>query len=415
MSFSYRHQALHIDSVAITDLVANYGSPLYVYARADIENNWRKFDHAFGNHKHLICYAVKANSNLAVLNSLAKIGSGFDVVSIGELQRVLTAGGDANNIVFSGVGKTIAEIRRGLEVGIRCFNVESASELDRIEAVAQSLAVQAPIAIRVNPNIDAKTHPYISTGLRENKFGVEIDTVVDLYQQAHDSKYLDVQGIACHIGSQLVQVSPFLDALDKILVLFEKLNARGIEITHLDLGGGVGIQYDNEQTIDIQGYVESILSKVGQMEIILEPGRAVVANAGVFVTQVEFLKHNNKKSFAIVDAAMNDLMRPALYGAYHQVLPVNKNNNGILATWDIVGPVCETGDFLAKDRKLSLSEGDYLAVIDAGAYCFSMSSNYNSRVRPAEVMVAGDEHRLVRERECLQDLFEKERIVKWKS
>jgi diaminopimelate decarboxylase len=411
LSFSYHNQTLHAESVALTDLMVAYGSPLYVYSRSDIENNWREFDDAFGDHPHLVCYAVKANSNLAVLNVLAKIGSGFDIVSEGELERVLAAGGQANRCVFSGVAKTTREIKHALEVGVRCFNVESASELDRIEAVAQSLAVQAPVSIRVNPNVDAKTHPYISTGLKENKFGVDIDDAISLYQKAQDSEYLSVQGLDCHIGSQLTEVAPFLDALDKVLELVEQLNSNGIEIAHLDLGGGVGIQYDDEQTIDIKAYVDATLDKVGKMEVILEPGRAIVGNAGVFVTQVEFLKQNSEHSFAIIDGAMNDLLRPAFYNAYHQVLPVNENSNGIEANWDLVGPICETGDFLAKDRNLSLSQGDYLAVMSAGAYGFTMSSNYNSRPRVAEVMVSGEQHTLVRERETIQDLFNKESIV----
>jgi len=296
-------------------------------------------------------------------------------------------------------------------VGVRCFNVESASELDRIESVAQSLNTQAPISIRINPNVDAKTHPYISTGLKENKFGVDIDDAINLYQQANNSKYLNVQGLDCHIGSQLTEVSPFLDALDKVLELVDQLNQQGIAIAHLDLGGGVGIQYDDEQTIDIKAYVEAMIAKVGNIEIILEPGRSIVGNAGVFITKVEFLKQNSEHSFAIIDGAMNDLLRPSFYNAYHQVLPVDENANGIQASWDLVGPICETGDFLAKGRELSLSQGDYLALMSAGAYGFTMSSNYNSRPRVAEVMVSGNQHNLVRERETIQDLFDKESII----
>lgn len=411
MSFSYHNHSLHAESVDIADLMASYGSPLYVYSRTDIENNWREFDSAFGQHPHLVCYAVKANSNIAVLNVLAKIGAGFDIVSIGELERVLAAGGQASKCVFSGVAKTHVEIKRGLEVGIRCFNVESSAELDRIEQVANSMNIQAPISIRVNPNVDAKTHPYISTGLKENKFGVDIDDAIELYEQAHRYEFINIQGLDCHIGSQLTDVSPFLDALDKVLDLIAKLNDRGIEIAHLDLGGGVGIRYDDEVTIDIAAYVGEMLKRVGNLEIILEPGRAIVGNAGVFVTKVEFLKQNSDKSFAIIDGAMNDLLRPAFYNAYHQVLPVNDNANGVEASWDLVGPICETGDFLAKDRQLSLSEGDYLAVMSAGAYGFTMSSNYNSRPRVAEVMVADDAHHLIRKRENIQDLFNTETII----
>ena len=411
MSFSYQNQSLHAESVDIADLMASYGSPLYVYSRSSIENNWREFDQAFGAHPHLVCYAVKANSNFAVLNVLAKIGAGFDIVSVGELERVLAAGGQASNCVFSGVAKTVAEIKYGLEVGIRCFNVESSAEMSRIEQVAAQMKTQAPISIRVNPNVDAKTHPYISTGLKENKFGVDIDDAIALYEQAHNSKWLNVQGLDCHIGSQLTDVSPFIDALDKVLELIGKLSDLSIEITHLDLGGGVGIRYDNETTIDIAAYVNSILDKVGNLEIILEPGRAIVGNTGAFITKVEFLKQNSDKSFAIIDGAMNDLLRPAFYNAYHQVLPVNENSNGVSASWDLVGPICETGDFLAKDRQLSLSEGDYLAVMSAGAYGFTMSSNYNSRPRVAEVMVEGENHHLIRERETIHDLFNKEHII----
>ncbi|SMN00934.1 Diaminopimelate decarboxylase [uncultured Candidatus Thioglobus sp.] len=411
MGFSYQNQVLHAESVAITELMATYGSPLYAYSRTDIENNWYEFDQAFGNHPHLICYAVKANSNLAVLNVLAKCGAGFDIVSVGELERVLAAGGKANKCVFSGVAKTENEIKRALEVGVRCFNVESAAEMNRIESVAQSLGKKAPISVRVNPNVDAKTHPYISTGLKENKFGVEMEEAIEIYQKAHNSDYLTVQGLDCHIGSQITEVSPFLDALDKVLVLLEQLNSKGIEIHHLDLGGGIGIDYQGEKTIDIKSYIHSIISKVGKIEVILEPGRAIVGNAGVFITKVEFLKQNSEHSFAIVDGAMNDLLRPSFYQAYHHVLPINENSNsGTKASWDLVGPICETGDFLAKNRDLSLSEGDYLALMSAGAYGFTMSSNYNTRPRVAEVMVSGDTHQLVRERETVQDLFSGEHL-----
>ena len=405
MSFSYQNNTLHADSVAIPELVDTYGSPLYVYSRTDIENNWREFDQAFGTHPHLVCYAVKANSNLAVLNVLAKIGAGFDIVSIGELERVLAAGGTANKCVFSGVAKTAIEIERALEVGVRCFNVESASELNRIESVARSVGKQAPISIRVNPNVDAKTHPYISTGLKENKFGVDMSEALDLYQHIQHSEHLTVQGLDCHIGSQITDVSPFLDALDKVLTLLDQLNTHNINIQHLDLGGGVGINYEGEETINIQAYIDAIISKVGQTEIILEPGRAIVGNAGIFITKVEFLKQNSTHAFAIVNGAMNDLLRPSFYNAYHQVLPINKTSTGTQANWNLVGPICETGDFLAKNRDLSLSEGDYLALMSTGAYGFTMSSNYNSRPRVAEVMVSNTSHQLIRKRETVQDLF----------
>jgi diaminopimelate decarboxylase len=385
-----------------------YGSPLYIYTRAEIEANWIEFDQAFGGHPHLICYAVKANSNLSVLNVLAKMGSGFDIVSIGELQRVIAAGGNPKKCVFSGVAKTSSEIQQALEIGIYCFNVESAGELDRIESVASELGVQAPISIRVNPDVDAKTHPYISTGLKENKFGVDVEGAKVLYQHANQSNSLNVCGMDCHIGSQITEVSPFIDALDKVLALISELSAGGVDIKHLDLGGGVGIVYDDEQTIDITSYIQAALAKVGDLEILLEPGRAIVGNAGIFVTQVEYLKQNDEKSFAIIDGAMNDLLRPALYSAYHKALAVNENSTGVKDTWDLVGPVCETGDFLAKGRELTLAQGDYIALMSAGAYGFSMSSNYNTRPRVAEVMVSGDTHTLVRKRETIESLFENE-------
>jgi diaminopimelate decarboxylase len=336
------------------------------------------------------------------------MGSGFDIVSIGELQRVIAAGGDPAKCVFSGVAKTRSEIQQALEIGIYCFNVESAGELDRIESVASELSVKAPISIRVNPDVDAKTHPYISTGLKENKFGVDIEASRALYHRAQQSDSLNVCGMDCHIGSQITEVSPFIDALDKVLDLISQLSEDGIDIQHLDLGGGVGITYDDEQTIDIADYIQAALAKVGTLEILLEPGRAIVGNAGIFVTQVEYLKQNDDKSFAIIDGAMNDLLRPALYGAYHKAFAVNENSTGVKDTWDLVGPVCETGDFLAKGRELTLAQGDYVALMSAGAYGFTMSSNYNTRPKVAEVMVSGDTHTLVRKRETIESLFENE-------
>jgi len=407
-TFSFQNDILHAESVAITDLMAAYGSPLYVYSKTEIEANWREFDQAFGGHPHLICYAVKANSNLAVLNIMAKLGSGFDIVSIGELQRVIAAGGDPAKCVFSGVAKTRAEIQQALEIEIYCFNVESAGEMDRIESVASELGVKAPISIRVNPDVDAKTHPYISTGLKENKFGVDIEAAKALYLKAQQSDSLDVCGMDCHIGSQITEVSPFIDALDKVLDLIAQLSEDGIGIKHLDLGGGVGITYDDEQTIDIEAYIQAASAKVGDLEILLEPGRAIVGNAGIFVTKVEYLKQSNEKSFAIIDGAMNDLLRPSLYSAYHKAVVVEQNPNGISDTWDLVGPVCETGDFLAKSRTLTVAQGDYVALMSAGAYGFSMSSNYNTRPRVAEVMVSGEMHTLVRQRETIESLFENE-------
>ena len=399
---------MHAESVPVTDLMAAYDSPLYIYSRAEIEANWLEFDQAFGDHPHLICYAVKANSNIAVLNVLAKMGSGFDIVSIGELQRVIAAGGNPTKCVFSGVAKTSSEIQQALEIGIYCFNVESAGELNRIESVASAMSVQAPISIRVNPDVDAKTHPYISTGLKENKFGVDVEVSKALYHKAQQSDSLNVCGMDCHIGSQITEVSPFIDALDKVLALTSELSAEGVDIKHLDLGGGIGIAYDDEQTIDIASYIQEALAKAGDLKILLEPGRAIVGNAGIFVTQVEYLKQSDKKSFAIIDGAMNDLLRPALYSAYHKAVVVEQNPNGVTDAWDLVGPVCETGDFLAKNRTLTLAQGDYVALMSAGAYGFSMSSNYNTRPRVAEVMVSGETHTLVRKRENIESLFENE-------
>ena len=409
-TFSFKNKALYAESVAVTDLMVEYGSPLYIYSRGQIVSNWQKFDQAFGDHPHLICYAVKANSNLGVLNVLAKLGSGFDIVSIGELERVIAAGGKPGRCVFSGVSKTKTEIQRALELGIYCFNVESAAELDRVESVAKLMSTKAPISIRVNPDVDANTHPYIATGLKENKFGVSIDRALALYKKAEFSKHLDVFGLDYHIGSQITEVSPFIEALEKALELISQLKAEGIKMSHIDIGGGVGIAYNEEKTINIEKYVQSVLDKVGDLEVILEPGRAIVGNAGIFVTQVEYLKQSGVKSFAIIDGAMNDLQRPSLYGSYHQAIAVEDNSKGIKDTWDLVGPICETGDFLAKDRELTLEQGDYIALMSAGAYGFVLSSNYNSRPRVAEVMVSGSDHALVRKRETVGSLFENEFI-----
>ena len=409
-TFSFKNKALYAESVAVTDLMVEYGSPLYIYSQSQIASNWQQFNQAFGDHPHLICYAVKANSNLGVLNVLAKLGSGFDIVSIGELERVIAAGGKPGRCVFSGVSKTETEIQRALELGIYCFNVESAAELDRVESVAKLMSTKAPISIRVNPDVDANTHPYIATGLKENKFGVSVDRSLALYKKAEFSKHLDVFGLDYHIGSQITEVSPFIEALEKALELISQLKAEGIKMSHIDIGGGVGIAYNEEKTINIEKYIQSVLDKVGDLEVILEPGRAIVGNAGIFVTQVEYLKQSGVKSFAIIDGAMNDLQRPSLYGSYHQAIAVEDNSKGIKDTWDLVGPICETGDFLAKDRELTLEQGDYIALMSAGAYGFVLSSNYNSRPRVAEVMVSGSSHALVRKRESVGSLFENEFI-----
>lgn len=405
--FEYRDGLLHAESLPLTGIAERFGTPCYIYSRATLERHWHAFDRAFARRSHLIAFAVKANSNLAVLDVLARLGSGFDIVSVGELERVLAAGGDPGKVIFSGVGKRADEIARALEVGIRCFNVESEAELDRIEAIAAEHGQQAPISLRVNPDVDARSHPYISTGLRENKFGIEIQAAEALYQRAAASAHLMVTGIDCHIGSQLTDLAPFLDALDRVLALADRLQAQQIPIQHLDLGGGLGIRYRQEQPPAPAQYAKALESRLGDrdIEIILEPGRAIAGNAGILLTRVEYLKPTETHRFSIVDAAMNDLLRPALYQAEQEVVPVRPSDDGTLADWDIVGPVCETGDFLAKSRSLCLSPGDLLAVRSSGAYGFTMSSNYNSRPRAAEVMIDGDQAYLVRERERLQDLF----------
>ena len=408
--FEYRNGALWAESVDLSAQVAGWGTPCYVYSRATIERHWKAFDDTLKTRPHLVCYAVKANSSLAVLNVLARLGSGFDIVSVGELERVLRAGGDAGKVVFSGVGKKADEIARALEVGIRCFNVESLPELDVINSVAASMNRVAPVSLRVNPDVDAKTHPYISTGLKDNKFGIAIDEALAAYQQAAASPALEVVGIDCHIGSQLTEVAPFVDALARVLVLVDKLEAAGIKLKHLDLGGGLGIRYKDETPPQPAELVKALLAGLGErdLEILLEPGRAIVGNAGVLLTQVLYLKHNQHRNFAIVDAAMNDLMRPALYAAWQDIVPLIPRQNQPSQVYDVVGPVCETGDFLGKDRELSLQQGDYLAVRSAGAYGFSMSSNYNTRPRAAEVLVDGDRAVIVRQRETLEQLMQGE-------
>jgi diaminopimelate decarboxylase len=411
--FNYRNHALFAEDVAVADIVSHYGSPCYIYSRATLERHWLAFDRAFGKQAHLICYAVKANSNIGLLNVLARLGSGFDIVSLGEMQRVLAAGGDAKKIVFSGVGKREDELSEALKLGIACFNIEVSDELDRINKLAGQLGVIAPVSFRVNPDVDAKTHPYISTGLKENKFGIDINQALSEYQRAAAMPNIKVVGIDCHIGSQLTDTRPFLDALDKILTLVETLKNQGIVLEHLDLGGGVGIRYKDEQPPEPADYIQAVLARLGQndFKIFLEPGRAIVGNAGILVTRVEYLKPTAHKNFAIVDAAMNDLMRPALYSAWQDIIPVNQASTATAQHWDIVGPVCETGDFLGKDRELALQQGDLLAVRSAGAYGFSMSSNYNSRPRVAEVMVDGTTVHLIRKRETLAQLWAGEQLL----
>jgi diaminopimelate decarboxylase len=408
--FAYRAGRLFAEDVDLERIAQEVGTPCYVYSRATLERHWRAFDDAFAGHDHLICYAVKANSTLAILNLLARLGSGFDIVSVGELERVVAAGGDPAKVVFSGVGKTAAEMRRALQLGIRCFNVESAAELERLNGVAGQMGRRAPVSLRVNPDVDAKTHPYISTGLKDNKFGIDIQSALAVYQQAAGLPHLEIVGVDCHIGSQLSEVRPFVDALDRLLALIDALAQAGIRLKHVDVGGGLGITYRDETPPSPEDYAQAILApiKARGLEIILEPGRAIVGNAGVLLTRVEYLKPGETKNFAVVDAAMNDLIRPALYSAWQEIVPVRPRTMGEERVYDVVGPVCETGDYLGKERALRIEAGDLLAVRSAGAYGFSMSSNYNSRPRAAEVMVDGDRFHIIRQRETLTDLWKGE-------
>ncbi|MEE9396758.1 MAG: diaminopimelate decarboxylase [Methylococcales bacterium] len=411
--FNYRGNDLFAEDVTVADIVDEFGTPCYIYSRATLERHWRAFDQAFGAHPHLICYAVKANSNLAVLNLLARLGSGFDIVSIGELERVLAAGGQPDKIVFSGVGKRPDELRKALQVGILCFNVEVPEELDRLNEIAGELGVRAPISLRVNPDVDAKTHPYIATGLKENKFGIDFGGALVEYKRANRMPNLEIVGMDCHIGSQLTEISPFIAALQRVMALAGELENDGIKLRHLDLGGGLGICYNDEQPPQPREYVQALFDAFSHIdyEILLEPGRAIAGNAGILVTAIEYLKPTKEKNFAIVDAAMNDLLRPALYGAWQNIIPVTKAGEVPVSIFDIVGPVCETGDFLGKDRKLKLKVGDLLAVRSSGAYGFTMSSNYNSRPRPAEILVDGSNVYLVRERESLAQLWRGEHVL----
>ncbi|MCK5716277.1 MAG: diaminopimelate decarboxylase [Thiomargarita sp.] len=401
--FNYQNGTLYAENVNLRILAATYGTPCYVYSRATLERHWHAFDRALRNHKHLICYAVKANSNLAVLNILARCGSGFDIVSGGELERVLRAGGKADKIVFSGVGKTVAEMQRALEVGIRCFNVESRAELKRLNHVAGLLGKRAPISLRVNPDVDAKTHPYISTGLKENKFGIAIEKAIDIYIEAAALPHLQVMGIDCHIGSQITETAPFEDALRRLMHLVDTLHTKDIHLQHINVGGGLGVCYHDEKPPTPEAYINALTQVLGDrdIEIIVEPGRAIAANAGILLTTVEYLKHH----FAIVDAAMNDLLRPALYGAWQDIVAVQPRQDKVVHAYDIVGPVCETGDFLGKNRDLALKEGDVLAVRTSGAYGFTMSSNYNTRPRGVELMVDGYQTTVVRRRETIDDIL----------
>ncbi|WP_369958335.1 diaminopimelate decarboxylase [Pseudomonas benzenivorans] len=405
-AFNYRDGELFAEGVALSAIAQRFGTPTYVYSRAHIEAQYHAYADALTGMPHLVCFAVKANSNLGVLNTLARLGAGFDIVSRGELERVLAAGGAPAKIVFSGVGKTRDDMRRALQVGVHCFNVESTDELERLQQVAAELGVKAPVSLRVNPDVDAGTHPYISTGLKENKFGIAIADAEAVYARAAALTNLEVVGVDCHIGSQLTSLPPFLDALERLLGLIDRLAERGIRIRHLDLGGGLGVQYRDEQPPLAGDYIQAVRERIAgrELALVFEPGRSIVANAGVLLTRVEYLKHTEHKDFAIVDAAMNDLIRPALYQAWMDVVAVQPRD-GAARAYDIVGPICETGDFLAKERELTLAEGDLLAVRSAGAYGFVMSSNYNTRGRAAEVMVDGEQAFEVRRRETLDELF----------
>ncbi|ACR14417.1 diaminopimelate decarboxylase [Teredinibacter turnerae T7901] len=412
--FSYNDNQLTVEGCTLSAIADTYDTPCYVYSRASIEQSYQAYASALGAHPGMICYAVKANSSLAVLQVLAQQGAGFDIVSQGELQRVLAAGGSADRVIFSGVGKKAEEMRFALQQQIACFNVESAAELETLAQVAQAMGTTARVSLRVNPDVDANTHPYISTGLKENKFGVDIQTALDVYRRAASLDGIDVVGIDCHIGSQLTQLAPFMDALDRVLALMDQLAEEGITIRHLDLGGGLGVTYNNEQPPSPADYVGQVIAKLGDRAVALmfEPGRSIVANAGVLLTRVLYLKPTEHKNFAIIDAAMNDNIRPSLYQAWQRVLPViAPEESEPTQQWDLVGPVCETGDWLAKDRALALHEGSVLALMSSGAYGFTMSSNYNSRTRAAEIMVDGDKHHLIRARETFADLVRGEQLL----
>ncbi len=404
--FHFHEGEYYCEDVPLRTIAERYGTPTYVYSRATLERHWRAFDLALGDHPHLICYAVKANSNVAVLDILARLGSGFDIVSVGELERVLAARGDPSRIVFSGVGKRADELARALEVGIRCFNIESEPELERLNTVAASLGRRASVSLRVNPDVDAKTHPYISTGLRDNKFGIDVASARSVYRRAAELEYINVTGIDCHIGSQLTQTAPFVDAMQRVLSLVDELAEEGVVLRHLDIGGGLGIRYRQETPPAPTDYAAALVQLLQgrELELLLEPGRAIAGNAGVLLTRVEYLKHSTHKNFAIVDAAMNDLLRPALYDAWQDIVPVTPRPDAASRHYDVVGPVCETGDFLGKDRELAIEADDLLAVRSAGAYGFSMSSNYNSRPRAAEIIVDGARTHVARDRETIEDL-----------
>ena len=412
--FNYSGHQLHAEDVSLTDIAEQYGTPTYVYSRATFERHYKAYADAFASHPTLICYAVKACSNIAILNVLARLGSGFDIVSIGELERVLRAGGDPSKVMFSGVAKQEHEMRRALEVGIHCFNVESESELYRLNKVAGEMGKVAPVSLRVNPDVDAKTHPYISTGLKDNKFGIDIQDAVRIYSVANALENLDVMGVDCHIGSQLTELQPFLDTFDRLIGLIDQLAEQGMTIKHLDLGGGLGVRYRDEVPPEPKDYADQLLEKVKgrNLSLAFEPGRSIAANAGILMTKVEFLKCTPHKNFAIIDGAMNDMIRPSLYGAWMDIVPVNLEPTPEgKRVYDLVGPICETGDFLGKERELDIQPGDLLAVRSAGAYGFTMASNYNSRGRAAEIMVDGDKTYLIREREDIDHQLAGEQLL----
>lgn len=413
-SFTQKNDTLHAENVALNQIASEFGTPCYVYSKSALTQAFERFSAGFAAANHLVCFAVKSNPSLAILNLFATLGAGFDIVSGGELARVLAAGGDPKKIVFSGVGKTAVEMQAALNAGIFCFNVESASELNRLNKVASDMGKIAPVSLRVNPNVDAKTHPYISTGLKNNKFGVAYEDALSIYQQAAAMSNIAIHGVDCHIGSQITELSPFLDAFDRVLLLVDALEEHGIHIQHIDLGGGIGICYSDETPPEFNAYAAAMLAKLGKrnVKLVFEPGRALVGNAGVLLTKVEYIKYTESKNFAIVDAAMNDLMRPALYDAYHDIKTVQtRSDQSSALTYEIVGPVCESGDFLGHDRKLALAEGDLLAIMSAGAYGMSMASNYNTRPRAVEIMVDGSQCHVIRKRERIADLFALEAVL----
>ena len=410
-AFHYQNRELCVEDIPLARIAEQYGTPCYVYAESALTQAYSAYSNAFAGMPHLVCYALKANSNLSVIRHFASLGAGFDTVSIGEIERVLAAGGEAGKIVFSGVGKSAAEMRRALEIGIHCFNVESVNELERLDTVARELGKRAPVSLRINPNVDARTHPYISTGLKNNKFGIAYDIARQSYRRAAELPNLDVIGIDCHIGSQLTDSTPLIDALDRLLVLVDQLGEDGIRLRHVDIGGGLGIRYADETPPDLQQYADAIRERLAgrDLALLMEPGRSLVGNAGVLLTRIEYLKEGDGKHFAVVDAAMNDLMRPSYYQAFHDIRPVTQHDAELLpSTYDVVGPICESSDFLGKDRALALREGDLIAVMSSGAYGSTMSSNYNTRPRAAEVLVSGQRVRLVRARETFEQLIANE-------